>query len=157
MISSQSHMLAEPVKTLAESFSTSKRSEIDAAWALAEPLGDELLGQLAEAFPHIGKFEGRASIMRYVGKFSRTNEIAFGMALAATRDRSYDVRHYGCAALAYSLRVTAPPTLSSLLAHSDGRTVNDAKAAIDAIRSKNHNFFRDRAHTGKILWEYGST
>jgi len=29
----------------------------------------------------------------------------------------------------------------------------DARAAIDAIKSKHHNYFIDRDHTGHIFWE----
>jgi len=78
------------------------------------------------------------------------------MGVAATQDRSYAVRHYGCALLAYSLRKEALPTLSALLKHSDHRSVEDARAAMDAIKHKNHHFFKDRDHSGKILWEYAS-
>ena len=147
-------MQAERVRTLVQAFNTSKRSEIDAAWVVADSVGDDLLVLLSEALPQIRKWQGRASIMRYVGRFSRTSDIAFSMGVAATRDRSYDVRHYACALLAYSLRPTALPILSSLLAHPDRRTAEDAKAAIDAIKRNNHNFFRDRDHSGKINWEY---
>jgi hypothetical protein len=78
------------------------------------------------------------------------------MGIVAVQDRAYAVRHYGCALLAYSLRNEALPTLSVLLKHSDHRTVADARAAIDAIKSKNHYFFMDRDHTGKVRWDYAS-
>jgi hypothetical protein len=94
--------------------------------------------------------------MRHVGRFSRESEVTFRMGRVAVEDRAYAVRHYGCALLAYSLRADALPILSSLLKHADRRTVEDAKAAINAIKSKNHNFFKDRDHSGKILWSYAS-
>jgi hypothetical protein len=144
------------IETLVRAFSTSRRQEIDAAWVVADSMGDDLLTLFAEAFPRIRKSEGRASIMRYVGRFSRESEIAFRMGTAAVQDRAYAVRHYGCALLAYSLREDAIPILLSLSKHADRRTVEDARAAIDAIKSKNHNFFKDRAHCGKILWSYAS-
>ena len=144
------------MERLIQVFSTSLRPEIDAAWVVADSMGDDLLPLLAEAFPRIRKWEGRASIMRYVGKFSRENDVAFGMGIIALQDRAYDVRHYGCALLAYSLRAEALPILAPLLKHADRRTVEDAKAAIEAIKSKNHYFFRDRDHSGKVRWEYGS-
>lgn len=147
-------MQAERVKTLVQAFNTSKRSEIDAAWVVTDSVGDDLLAVLSESLPQIRKWQGRASIMRYVGRFSRTSDIVFNMGISATQDRSYDVRHYACALLAYSLLPTALPTLSALLSHPDRRTVEDARAAIDAIKSKNHNFFRDRDHSGKVNWEY---
>jgi hypothetical protein len=61
-------------------------------------------GRRFEAFSQIRKSNGRASILRYVGKFSRENEVVFGMGIVAVQDRSHAVRHYGCALLAYSLR-----------------------------------------------------
>jgi hypothetical protein len=146
----------ERVATLLNAFNTLRRSEIDAAWVVADSMSGDLLTLLAEAFPRIHKSEGRASIMRYVGRFSRESEVAFRMGTVAVRDRAYAVRHYGCALLAYSLRTDALPVLISLLKHADRRTVEDAKAAIDAIKSKNHNFFKDRDHSGKILWSYAS-
>jgi len=149
-------MRAEQVKTLVGAFSVSRRPEIDAAWEMANSMGDDLLVLLAEAFPQIRKSEGRASILRYVGKFSRENEVVFGMGLVAIHDRSYAVRYYGCALLAYSLRDEAVPKLSVLLRHPDHRTLADARAAIDAIRTKNHHCFVDRDHSGKSRWEYGS-
>jgi hypothetical protein len=146
----------ERVTTLVRVFSKSRRSEIDAAWVVAESMGNDLVALLAEAFPRIRKSEGRASVMRYVGRFSRESEIAFKMGVVATQDRSYAVRHYGCALLAYSLRPDALPILSCLVGHQDARTVEDARAAIDAIKSKNHNFFQDRDHSGRVHWGYGT-
>jgi hypothetical protein len=149
-------METERVKALIEAFSVTRRAEIDAAWENAHSVGDDLLAHLAEAFPQIRKSEGRASVMRYVGKFSRENDAVFAMGIVAVQDRSWIVRHYSCALLAYSLRNEALPTLSALLKHPDPRTVADARAAIDAIKSKNHHFFQDRDHSGKIRWEYAS-
>jgi hypothetical protein len=149
-------MQDERIETLVKAFSTSRRPEIDVAWVVADSMGDDLLTLFAEAFPRIRKSEGRASIMRYVGRFSRESEVAFRMGTVAVRDRAYAVRHYGCALLAYSLRADALPILLSLLKHADRHTVEDARAAIDAIESKNHNFFKDRDHSGKILWSYAS-
>jgi hypothetical protein len=149
-------MQDERIKILVKAFSASRRSEIDAAWVIADSMGDDVLTLFAEAFPRIRKSEGRASIMRYVGRFSRESEVAFRMGTVAVQDRAYAVRHYGCALLAYSLRGDALQILISLLKHADRRTVEDARAAIDAIKSKNHNFFKDRDHSGKILWSYAS-
>jgi hypothetical protein len=90
------------VESLVQAFSTSLRPEIDAAWMVAGSMGDDLLPLLAEAFSRIRKSEGRASVMRYVGS-SRESEVAFRMGAVAVQDRAYEVRHYGCALLAYSL------------------------------------------------------
>jgi hypothetical protein len=144
------------VSALIDAFSTSKRSDLDSAWLLADSMGDDQLCLLAKAFPKVRRWQGRASIMRFAGRFARTSDPAFHLGLAALKDPSYDVRHYACALLAYSLSPDSLPSLQALLKHRDLRTVEDAKAAIDAIRNKNHNYFKDRGHTGKILWSYAS-
>lgn len=149
-------MHKERAHVLIDAFRSSRRSEIDVAWRLAESMGDGFLEFLAEAFPQARRSQGRASIMRYVGKFSRTSCLAFKMGAAATKDRSYSVRHDGCAALAYPLQTASLPILSSLLAHSERRTVEGARSAIDAMKRNHHNFFRDRKHRGKILRDYAS-
>jgi hypothetical protein len=41
-----------------------------------------------------------------------------------------------------------------MLAYADRLTVEDAKAAMDASESRNHSFFKDRNHSGKMNWEY---
>lgn len=102
-------MRDQRVERLVQAFSTSLRPEIDAAWVVAESIGDDLLLLLSEAFSRIRKSEGRASVMRYVGRFSRESEVAFRMGTVAVQDRAYAVRHYGCALLAYSLRGDALP------------------------------------------------
>ena len=71
-------MEQERVTTLVRAFSTTRRSEIDAAWTVAESMGDDLLMLLAEAFPQVRKAEGRASILRYVGRFSERMTLPFG-------------------------------------------------------------------------------
>ena len=43
--------------------------------------------------------------------------------------------------------------LEALRDHSDARTAEDARAAIDAIRSQNHHYFIDRQHTGRMFWD----
>ena len=149
-------MHSDRITTLAQAFSTTRRPEIDDAWTLAHSMGDDLVALLSEAFPKVRKAEGRESILRYVGRFSRESEVAFGMGVTAVQDRAWGVRHYGCAILAYSLRYDALPVLSPLLKHADRRTVEDARAAIDAIKNKNHHFFVDRDHCGRVFWEYGS-
>ena len=33
--------------------------------------------------------------------------------------------------------------------------MGDAKAAIDAIKHRNHHYFVDRKHSGRIQWAFG--
>jgi hypothetical protein len=70
-------MQEQHIEILLKAFSASRRSEIDAAWAVADSMGENLLTLLAEAFPRIRNAEGRASVMRYVGRFLRKSEVAF--------------------------------------------------------------------------------
>jgi hypothetical protein len=71
----------------------------------------------------------------------------------ADEEAAWSVRYRACGLLAYSLRADALPELEPLLGHRDQRTVEDARAAIDAIRSHNHHFFVDRGHSGRSFWE----
>jgi len=54
--------------------------------------------------------------------------------------------------LAYSLRKDALAKLRPLLQHSDPRTREDARAAIDAIEKRNHHLYVDRDHSGRARW-----
>jgi hypothetical protein len=62
------------------------------------------------------------------------------------------VRYRACGLCAYSLRQEALPSLQSLLSHKDGKTVEDAVAAIEAIEQQNHHLFVDRTHSGRSFW-----
>lgn len=83
---------------------------------------------------------------------ARENEDAVQLGIAALNDRSRVVRHRACSLLAYSLRDDALPYLRQLLMHHDPSTKEDARAAIDAIEHRNHNWFVDREHTGRLTW-----
>jgi hypothetical protein len=148
--------MEDRVQVLVNSFDASELSKVAAAWEIAEAIDGNLPSLLVEAFPKIRKWQGRASILRYIGKFSRESGPVFNLGLTAIQDKAYDVRHYACALLAFSLRPEALTALKALLQHPDGRTVQDARAAMDAIQNKNHHFFKDRDHSGRIKWEYGS-
>lgn len=78
-------MQDDRVDTLVQGFSKTRRTEIDAAWTVAESMGGDLVLLLSEAFPQVTKAEGRASILRYVGRFSRENDVAFRMAIIALK------------------------------------------------------------------------
>jgi hypothetical protein len=103
-----------------EAFSTSLRPEIEAAWVAADSMSGDLLPLFAEVFSRIRRSEGRAYVMRYVGRCSRESEVAFRMGTVAVQDRAY-------ALLAYSLPADALPVLTSLLKQADRRSVEDAR------------------------------
>ena len=67
------------------------------------------------------------------------------------------VRYRACGLLAYSQRAEALAHLEPLLSHRDARTVEDARAAIDAVQSKNHHYFGDRSHSGRTFWHVNET
>ena len=43
--------------------------------------------------------------------------------------------------------------LEGQLDHKDRSIREAAAAAIDAIRNRNHHYFQDRQHTGKVVWD----
>jgi hypothetical protein len=86
-------------------------------------------------------------------KYARTSEAAFRLGVQACQDRATRVRYRGCGLLAYSQKREALPHLQALLRHEDPETVADARAAIDAIVSRNHHYFIDRTHSGRMFWE----
>ena len=74
----------------------------------------------------------------------RQGQLAFQLGLEALTDQAGPVRHRGGGLLAYSVRRDSVTHLRSLLGHSDPDTRDDARAAIAAILSQNHHFFKDR-------------
>jgi hypothetical protein len=108
---------------------------------------------MLDEYRRIRRWQERASHVVRAIRAARTSEEAFQLGVLALGDRSNVVRYWACGLLAYSLREDALPHLQPLLQHKDQRTVEDARAAIDAIRSRNHNYFRDRQHTDRITWE----
>lgn len=125
----------------------------ETAWAELRPLGIEVVPYLLEAYPQFKKWRGRLSLVFHAIRYARLSEEAYQLGLLAINDRATLVRYRACALLAYSLRKDAIEYLKPLLTHSDTRTVADAAAAIDVLKSQNHHYFRDREHSGRIFWE----
>ena len=88
-------------------------------------------------------------------KISRTSEDAFHLGIVALEDRSFMVRWRACGLLAYSQRRDALPALKQAARHEDERTQADARAAITAIKKKNHHLFVDRDRSGRVQWRIG--
>ncbi len=127
-------------------------ADAEAAWAELRPLGVAVVPHLLAAFPTVRTWEGRTALVFHAVRHARVSEPAFQLGLLGCRDRSYMVRYRACGLLAYAQRADALPALEPLVAHRDPRTVADAAAAIDAIRSRNHHYFIDRHHTGRSFW-----
>ena len=141
------------IQTLIEALDTTKSLDAEAAWSQLHPLGIMVVPHLATFYPRAKKWQARAWLIHQALRYSRESEQAFGLGLRALNDKSSAVRHRACSLCAYSLRREATSLLEVLLNHSDQKTVEDARAAIDAIRHQNHNYFHDRTHSGRVLWE----
>ena len=132
---------------------TTKSLEAEAAWAELRPLGIEVVRYLAEAYPKMKKWQGRISLVFHSIRYAKDSEDAFQLGIKALNDRATLVRYRACGLLAYSQRKEAITHLKKLLKHEDNETVADAKAAIDAIKKRNHHYFIDRDHSGKTFWQ----
>lgn len=149
-------MNATEIRELVLRLDTTKQLEAENAWLELKPLGASVVPYLAEAYFKIKKWQGRVSLVFHSIKYAKVSEEAFELGLEALNDNATMVRYRACGLLAYSQRKDAISHLKKLLKHKDSKTVEDAKAAIDAIKKKNHHFFIDRNHTGKMFWEITS-
>jgi hypothetical protein len=141
------------IQRLAAALDTDDKGKAEKAWELLRPLGPAVLPYFLEAFPKTKKWKGRVALVFHSIRYGRNHPEAFELGVKALADKSTLVRYRACGVLAYSLRKDALPHLKGLLGHSDKKTVEDAKAAIDAIRNKNHHYFIDRDHTGRVFWQ----
>jgi len=123
---------------------------IRAGHELELALGSEMPSWLLKKYRESKKSEPRYWCVYFSIPYARVSRDAFLLGIEALSDRSRRVRHSGCLLLAYSLNEEALPFLTQLCAHKDEKSSNDAKAAIDAILNKNHNYFVDRNHSGNI-------
>ena len=131
---------------------TSARDE-EQVWTQLRDLGAAVVPYLREAYRTFRKSKGRTSLVFHSIRYARSSEDAFRLGIEALSDRATLVRYRACGLLAYSQRSDAIPHLEALLTHSDARTVDDAKAAIDAISNRNHHYFVDRTHSGRSFWQ----
>ena len=122
------------------------------AWGELRDLGAEVVPYLREAYSMFGRWQGRMSLVFHSIRYARESDDAFQLGLEAISDRATLVRYRACSLLAYSLRKDALEPLKSLLKHDDQQTVDDAKAAINAIEKQNHHLFVDRDNSGRASW-----
>lgn len=140
------------IRALVARLDTANPSDEAAAWSELKALGEGAVPYLAEHFPRARRWQQRVSLVFHSIRFARVSEAALQLGLAALDDRATLVRYRACGLLAYAQRREAVPALEKLLAHADGRTVEDARAAIDALNRKNHHYFVDRTHSGRAFW-----
>ena len=140
------------IKSLIRQIDTQDNAIRERIWSELRLLGEGIVPYFAEFYPQAKKLHARRDIVFHIIGYTRTCEKAFQLGVLALNDKSSIVRYRACCAVAYSLRSEAIPRLEALLNHKDHRTAEDARAAIDAIENRNHNYFIDRGHTGKIRW-----
>lgn len=112
----------------------------------------DLVPLMVDAYPAIRLSQGRISILSRLVRWTRDHPEIVLLAQSALIDRSYLVRERACGILAYSLRPDVISSLQVAAAHADRKTRDDAAAAIDAIRHRNHHHYVDRMHTGQSFW-----
>ena len=141
------------IRELVQELDATGSVQRDVAGEELRGFGEAVVPFLAEAYPKLKRWQGRAAVVFYSVPFARTSRRAFELGLAALADRATLVRHQACSLLAYSLNAEALPALEQLLSHPDPKTAEDARAASDAIQHQNHHRFMDRYHTGRVRWE----
>ena len=126
----------------------------DAEWKAVEQLrvlGQRLPSLLLERFRSARRWQARSSCVYHSFRYATESEDALKLGLEAIRDRANLVRYRGAMLLAYSQRMDALPEMERALREIDrGKSADDIAAAIDAIRNRNHNWFVDRNHSGKV-------
>ena len=140
------------IRELVKSLDTTSAGGQEAAWAQLRPLGVDVVPFLADAYDSTKKAQGRVALAFHAIRYARISETAFELGIRALNDKATLVRYRACCICAYSLRADAIPHLKKLLKHSDAKTAEDAAAAIDAIKRKNHHYFVDRSHSGMSFW-----
>ena len=131
-------------------------SKLDGRGSDSEFAAVEALAKLGETFPELlldkyrsaRKWGDRASCVYHATKYAKFNEAAYKIGVKALRDRSKVVRYRACLLLAVAQRTEAIRFLEPLL--FDSNIGSDAKAAIDAIKHRNQDYFVDRDHSGKV-------
>jgi HEAT repeat protein len=111
-------------------------------------LGDQLPELLLQKYRVSKKWGERASCVYHSIKYAKTSIGSFQLGIEATQDKSKNVRYRACMFLAIAQKEEAIPMLEPLLKDID--SADDAAAAIDAIKNKNHHYFADRDHSGMV-------
>ena len=146
-------MSPDEVRATVARLDTASWRDAEEAWNALRPLGASVVPYLREAYPKFRKWQGRVNLVYHAVQHARNSEDAFALGVMALADKATLVRYRACSVLAYSLRDEAITPLEALLDHSDTRTAEDAAAAIDAIRHRNHPYFVDRSHSGRSFWQ----
>ena len=122
-------------------------SEYDSVTELSS-LGLEFPKLLLVKYKHSQKWGERMSCVYHASKYATTSQDAYDLAVLALKDKSRKVRYEACLLLALAQKPTALKPLEELV--NDEHSSEDAMAAIDAIKHRNHNYFADRNHSGMV-------
>jgi HEAT repeat protein len=122
-------------------------AEYDAVKALSV-LGLEFPKLLLAKYRNSKKWGERLSCVYHASKYARASEDAYELAIEALADKSKRVRYQACLLLSVAQKFSSLEPLAALL--NDPESSEDAKAAIDAIKLKDHNYFADRDHSGMV-------
>lgn len=144
-------MTPEDIRRQIASLDTSDWNVDEDVWPVMKPLDVLVVPYLLEAYPSFRHWQGRVCLVHHAARFSRRSEEALQLGLMAATDRSKRVRYSACLLLAYSLNSKALEILRPLLQYSDSDTVENARAAINAIEKQNHHLFKDRSGIGVRL------
>lgn len=111
-------------------------------------LGDKFPELLLKKYRISKKWGERASCVYHSIKYAKKNNDSFQLGIEATQDKSKNVRYRACMLLAVVQKEEAITKLELLL--KDIGSADDAAAAIDAIKNKNHHYFADRDRSGMV-------
>lgn len=117
-----------------------------------EGLGEDVPKTLLKHYRQSRGWRARLSCVYFAVPYARTNDDVAKLGIEALNDKPRKVRYRACSLLAYSLREDVLTYLRSMLNHDDSITVADVRAAIECIEAKNHHWFMDRGHTGRVKW-----
>ncbi len=115
---------------------------------LNQTLGKKLPTFLLTKYRESNKWNARLSCVFHSLRYAPDSNDAYQLGVEALLDKSKPVRYRACMLLAISLNADAIPHLWKLI--QSNKSVEDAKAAIDAIKNQNIHYFLDRKHTGKV-------
>ncbi|HYC79796.1 MAG TPA: HEAT repeat domain-containing protein [Candidatus Binatia bacterium] len=147
-------MNPEQIKNLLKQFDTTNDQKREEIWSKLRTLGEDVIPYFLDVLTQTTKWQARSDIVFHSIKYAQNNPEAFKIGLIAINDKSLRVKYRACQLLAYSQNPDALKTLRPFVASAENNKIKaDIKAAIDAIESKNHNYFFDRNHSGKVFWE----
>ena len=144
-------MHVNEIRSVVAAFDTTDNAARDAVWRQRREVRERAFPFFSELFARAKRLQVQRDIAFHCISHARTNDAAFRIGLAAIGDKATMVRYRGCCVLVYSLRKDAVPRLQRLLSHADPKTAEDAKAAMDAIECRNHHYFVDREHSGRVF------